>query len=187
MEFTSAQFLLFATTTVLVYRVNERRSYRISALSIANAVFIGSYLSDLREAAPLAAYLVLAYLGIELVRRVRSRLILAITLCLTISLFIFLKQYSFLPDIFSLPSSYLTLGLSYILFRVLHLIIDAHDGEIPERIAPLVFLNYTCNFLCLVSGPIQLYHDYLNSFRNLTCHLGDTNVFLAIRVSFQAT
>src|SRR5262249_39836649 len=76
---------------------------------------------------------------------------------------------------------YITLGLSYILFRVLHLLIDARDGEVPARISPLVFLNYTCNFLCFVSGPIQRYEQFLANDRSALPELDEDRVFLALR------
>ena len=75
--------------------------------------------------------------------------------------FIYLKRFSFTDNLVApLPFPYLTLGLSYILFRVLHVIVDAGSGGLPGRVGPLAFFRYTCNFLCFVSGPIQRYQDY---------------------------
>jgi alginate O-acetyltransferase complex protein AlgI len=55
-----------------------------------------------------------------------------------------------------------TLGLSYIFFRVLHLIIDSTSRytTLPETISFVSYLNYTLNFTTLVSGPIQRYKSF---------------------------
>ena len=43
----------------------------------------------------------------------------------------------------------------------MHLLIDASsEGGEPKRIGAMVFTNYTLNFTTLVSGPIQLFHDF---------------------------
>jgi D-alanyl-lipoteichoic acid acyltransferase DltB (MBOAT superfamily) len=47
-----------------------------------------------------------------------------------------------------------------VFFRVVHLMVDAYQGALPERIGPVAYINYTLNFTCLVAGPIQLYADY---------------------------
>jgi D-alanyl-lipoteichoic acid acyltransferase DltB (MBOAT superfamily) len=75
--------------------------------------------------------------------------------------FIWLKKYTFLPDATFLRFAYTTLGLSYIFFRVLHMIIDAHQQELSGPITPLSYLNYTLNFTTLISGPIQRYPEFI--------------------------
>lgn len=52
------------------------------------------------------------------------------------------------------------MGLSYVFFRVMHLIIDSHQGDLDGRVGLLSYLNYTLNFTSLTSGPIQRYQDY---------------------------
>lgn len=46
------------------------------------------------------------------------------------------------------------LGISYICFRVIQIIIETYDGVIQE-IEPLQFLNFILFFPCLSSGPID--------------------------------
>ena len=78
----------------------------------------------------------------------------------TIAVFFWLKRYSFVPSAIFIPYPYVLIGLSYIFFRVLHLIIDSHQGAIEGRVGMLSYLNYTLNFTSLTSGPIQRYQDY---------------------------
>ena len=92
-----------------------------------------------------------------------------VVLC-CVAAFVWLKKYAFVPSGLLLEFPYITLGLSYIFFRVLHLIIDARSGDIPERISIVSYLNYTLNFTTIVSGPIQRYQDF-SSFQLATVPL----------------
>jgi D-alanyl-lipoteichoic acid acyltransferase DltB (MBOAT superfamily) len=75
---------------------------------------------------------------------------------------VWLKKYAFLPSSLYLRAPYVTLGLSYIFFRVLHLIIDARSPHttLPRHISLVSYLNYTLNFTTLVAGPIQRYNQF---------------------------
>ena len=78
----------------------------------------------------------------------------------TIAAFVWLKKYAFIPSLLFLHHPYITLGLSYIFFRLLHLLIDAHSGQIRQRVSMVSYLNYTLNFTTLLSGPIQTYEKF---------------------------
>ncbi len=52
------------------------------------------------------------------------------------------------------------LGLSYIFFRVLHLLIEGGDSRGRRRIGLGAYLLYTVNFTTFVSGPIQRYDEF---------------------------
>ena len=71
------------------------------------------------------------------------------------------EKYTFLPAITFLHLPYVTLGLSYIFFRVLHLVIDAREGSLVQKVGLVSYLNYTLNFTTFVSGPIQRYQDFV--------------------------
>jgi hypothetical protein len=51
-------------------------------------------------------------------------------------------------------------GLSYIFFRVLHLLIETGDADEKQHIGLGAYLLYTLNFTTLVSGPIQRYDEF---------------------------
>jgi D-alanyl-lipoteichoic acid acyltransferase DltB (MBOAT superfamily) len=77
-----------------------------------------------------------------------------------IGLFVWLKRYTFIPSEFFLRYPYFTLGLSYIFFRVMHLVIDSHAQTLGGKVSVISYLNYTLNFTTLVSGPIQPYQEF---------------------------
>jgi alginate O-acetyltransferase complex protein AlgI len=100
--------------------------------------------------------LALGYVGAEVARR-RSAGPVAIVLVLAV--FVWMKRYSFIPQTVLLPPGAMLIGLSYIFFRVMHLVIDAAQGG-TERIGVVRYLNFTLNFPAFVSGPIQRREDY---------------------------
>ena len=71
-----------------------------------------------------------------------------------------MKKYTFLPDGIFLHVPYFTLGLSYIFFRVLHLLIETGENSEKSRIGIGAYLIYTLNFTTLISGPIQRYDQF---------------------------
>ena len=93
-------------------------------------------------------------------RRREAHLIGAVVLCT--SLFVFLQQYDFLrlilPDS-AFPRFLSTIGLSFLFFKIVHVIIDAHSGTLG-RLDLLTYLNYCLNFSTFAMGPIQRYQDY---------------------------
>lgn len=185
MEITSVGFVGFVAGVVIAFHLIPSQAYRLSILTIANIVFIATYIGELQQIVPLLAFLFLTYLTIELVRRHRSGITAVIGISLVLVTYVYLKKFAFLGDIYTLKFPYLVVGLSYILFRVLHLIIDMRGGDITEPIKPLAFLNYTCNFPSFVSGPIQLYQDFSRDFAQLPYHgrdgLSGDLVFRAFR------
>jgi alginate O-acetyltransferase complex protein AlgI len=111
---------------------------------------------------PLAAFLLFGY-GALAMRERRWLRGAAWSIPAAIFAYVWLKKYTFLPERFFLHFPYFTLGLSYIFFRVLHLLIDAGDGagtEEKQHIGFVPYLLYTLNFTTLVSGPIQRYDEF---------------------------
>ncbi len=168
MAFTSLTFIAFITAVALLTSLMPSPGGRSGVLLVANLAFIASYVTSLEQVAPLAAFLLLCFVLIEVTRRSRSSAVLGLGFAMAIGTFIVLKRFSFLDESLTLPFPYLIVGLSYILFRVLHLMIDARQGELDRAISPLQFFNYTCNFLSFTAGPIQRYQEHAaNSQRPL--------------------
>lgn len=178
MAFTSLQFFLFTGGAVILLHLPLLARYRALALVAMNAAFIASYCSHLLDTLPLAMFLILGYAIVELIRRHPSRLVLGTAIAATIVTFIFFKHYTFLNGIPPWPLPYLVVGFSYILFRLLHMMIDTQAGELPH-IGPVAFLNYTCNFLTFISGPIQRYQDFAQSYQRKNDPLNPDEVFAA--------
>lgn len=153
-------FLAFCAVVVLAYHANVAAVWRRTVLQAANLCFLATFFEGIRAYVPFTAFLGLTYAGLQLIRW-RPRQAYVPVLVATIAGFVWLKKYAFVPSAWFLHFAYVTAGLSYILFRILHLMIDTAAGKLRDRVGFVSFFNYTANFLTLASGPIQLYPDYL--------------------------
>lgn len=178
MAFTSLSFIAFIAVVALLSSVLPKPTGRHAVLFGANLAFIGSYVDHLTQVAPLAAFLLMCFFLVEGVRRSRSSTGLWVGLTVVIITFIVLKKFSFLGESLVLPFQYLVVGLSYVLFRVVHLLIDAKQGELMQPVTPLHFFNYTCNFLSFTAGPIQRYQSYAKN-KDQALALDEDKVFHA--------
>ncbi|MFF7710601.1 MBOAT family O-acyltransferase [Pseudomonas sp. NPDC007930] len=162
MNVPSFEFLGFAAVAALLFNLVRRVGYRQVVLLATNLVFFASLMHGWVACVPFLAFLLLGY---GLLRACQARAgqsqrgLLAGAVVLIILVFAWLKKYGFFPPGVFLDFPYATVGLSYVFFRVLHLVIDAGGGVLPA-ITPLGYINYTLNFTALISGPIQRYADY---------------------------
>jgi alginate O-acetyltransferase complex protein AlgI len=182
MAFTSPSFIAFVIVVALLTSAIESTATTTAApalrglvLALANAVFIASFVDNVQQLAPFAAFLLLCFLAVEAVRRSGSRTSLWVGVIGVVASFVVLKKFSFLGDLV-LPFPYLVIGLSYVLFRVLHLMVDAKQGELGRAVGPLAFFNYTCSFLSFIAGPIQRYPEFAAQARRPLA-LNDERVF----------
>ena len=180
MEFTSSLYIAFVAATVLAFNAWRAPLFRQCVLLAANLAFLASFVQSAAQLAPLAGFLSLGYGATWWVARWRKPWLLASSITLIVAAFILLKRYTFLPARIELTFPYLQVGLSYILFRILQMVIDSAGGEGEARFNPLRFLNFTCNFLCFVSGPIQRSNEYLASLGQIGRKVDEAMAFAAL-------
>src|SRR6516162_959443 len=164
MELTSLSFATFVAAVVIAVDLFPSHTLRLSILTSANFIFVATYITELRQIVPALDFLLLCHVVIRLVRRCRSGITPLIGIGLVLVVYVYVKKFSFFDHIYPLKFPYLVVGLSYMLFRVIHLIVDVHSGDITERIKPLTVFNYTCNLLTFISGPIQSYQEFARGF-----------------------
>jgi alginate O-acetyltransferase complex protein AlgI len=157
----SFQFLAFGLAAALVSNFSRSRVWRSSVLFIASVVFLGLLAHNLKAFLPLAGFLVLGYLGFVLLKHGWTRSAVWSILAVLLA-YVWLKKYAFLPQDIFLRMPYVTLGLSYIFFRVLHLLIETGDSREKRHIGLGAYLLYMLNFTTLISGPIQRYDEFAN-------------------------
>ncbi len=159
MDTASFQFVFFGLAAALVSNVSRSRVWRSIVLMIASIVFLGMLARNPIVFLPLAGFLLLGYVGLQLLERGWSRSMVWGILAVVFA-YVWLKKYTFLPEGIFLHSPYFTLGLSYIFFRVLHLLIETGDRNEKRHIGLGAYLLYTLNFTTFVSGPIQRYEEF---------------------------
>jgi D-alanyl-lipoteichoic acid acyltransferase DltB (MBOAT superfamily) len=155
----SFQFLGFVLLVAVIYNALKSIASRQVFFLCTNLYFLSTFSQGVRSYFPFVAFLALGFVGVRLMKNNRGRRAFVPLLVTVVLAFVWLKKYTFLPTSSFIGFPYLTIGLSYVFFRLLHLIIDAHDANLPE-ISLLGYLNYTLNFTTLISGPIQWYQEF---------------------------
>jgi D-alanyl-lipoteichoic acid acyltransferase DltB (MBOAT superfamily) len=172
MDSASFQFVLFGLAAAILSNLSPSRVWRSIVLMSASLVFLGLLAHALTVFLPLAAFLLLGYGALLMLEHGWLRH-MAWGLLAVILAYIWLKKYTFLPEVTFLRFPYFTLGLSYIFFRVLHLLIETGEGNEKRHIGLGAYLLYTLNFTTLISGPIQRYDDFArDQFANEPIPLG---------------
>lgn len=127
--------------------------------------------------ATLVAFVLSGYLAARaLVWRPSTALLTAYLAALTVT-FIVLKRYAFLQLIGGealIAHGLDLIGLSFIFFRQIHVVVDVRQGEIRD-ITLWSYLNYQFNPFTLLAGPIQRYQVFKEDWQRLTPTLTDTH------------
>jgi alginate O-acetyltransferase complex protein AlgI len=159
MDTASITFVVFGLGVAGVLNLNRSPFWRTTVLLVGSFVFIALQVATVSTLVPLAGFVLLGYLGLRVISagsvRLRPYCIGTVVLA-----YLWLKKYTFLPESSFLPKSYFTLGLSYIFFRVLHLLIEHPPEGAGIRIGPVRYLTYLLNFTTFVAGPIQRYDEF---------------------------
>ncbi len=159
MDNASFQFVAFGLAVALISNFSRSRAWRSIVLMAASIVFLGLLAHNPIVFLPLIGFLLIGYIGLVLLERGWSRSFV-ISLLAVLLAYVWLKKYTFLPNGIFLHFPYFTLGISYIFFRVLHLLIEARDSQEKQHIGVGAYLIYTLNFTTLVSGPIQHFDEF---------------------------
>lgn len=158
MSLLSLEFGLLALSAVVLLNALEG-SARLAAFLAVNALFASSYLTPSGFASTLA-FVLAGYAATRLAQRhPRSRIV---TIPMLTAAFLYLRGYRFLDGL--LPDSLLgrlvaTAGLSFLFFKLLHVVIEAGSRTLgPLRFWD--FLGYCFNFTTFLLGPIQRYQEF---------------------------
>ncbi|OXI96065.1 MULTISPECIES: MBOAT family O-acyltransferase [Burkholderia] len=160
MNIPSFQFFAFAAVAALIFNLSRSLTWQNTVFLVVNLLFLATFSRDPVAWIPFAAFLLVGYLSVRGMQTKQWLAAFAPILAIVIALFFWLKRYTFVPSALLLSHPYVTIGVSYIFFRMLHLIIDARSPGLPVRVTPVVYLNYVLNFTSIVSGPIQRFQDY---------------------------
>jgi len=161
----SLEFLTLAVVGVLVV-ASTRGWVRQAAFLTVNLVFLAFILLGIRGTVSTVGFALFGYFLIQAaIRAPRWGLILGSSAF--VALFIYMRSYDFLHWL--LPKSLLTgvlatIGLSFLLFKILHVVIEARSRTLGD-FDFITYLNYSLNFTTFMMGPIQRYQDYREQWR----------------------
>jgi alginate O-acetyltransferase complex protein AlgI len=166
MSVCSVEFLLaLCAGATLIFRLPGARTRQLFLAACAVGFFVSQGPSPASYGV-LAGFLLSGYGVARLLRAVPNRAIFAGYIVLLVASFVFLKKYEFLKAI--IPPSILdhplgVVGLSYMLFRQIHFIIDSMQDQI-ERPSLWTYLNYQLSPFTLLAGPIARYQEFSESW-----------------------
>jgi len=155
----SLGFVGFAMLVALLVGAVRSLSGRQWIMLVASGLFLASFSKDLLAFLPLVGFLVVGFGALRLVEKWGNQGFTAV-LVGVLALFVWIKKYAFVPSVLTLPFPYVTIGLSYILFRLLHLIIEARGDASYLGIPFRLYLGYLIGFNTLVAGPIQRFDEF---------------------------
>lgn len=158
MSFTSLSFIAFVLVAALIGQ-GLKGSWRLAFILVANLIFAATYISQPLAALPLVAFVVAGYGAVLLAAGGRVTHGVAFSTVVLVAAFVWLKRYPFVEAIAPLPFPYALVGLSYILFRLLHVLFEVGGGTMK---APsfLRYLAYLFFFPAFLSGPIHRYEPF---------------------------
>jgi len=185
MPLISLQFFVLSSVAIVCSILFTGRLRAVLFLAV-NLVFVFSYLTPVGVASTLA-FCAAGYLFIRLALAGKEWALPAGVVVLVMA-FIVMRNYAFLPLVlpgWMLSNVLATIGLSFMLFRILHVLIDASGGSIPA-VDPLLFANYALNFTTFLIGPLQRFETFVDQWngvidsrpRNFSEQLGAVNRIL---------
>jgi D-alanyl-lipoteichoic acid acyltransferase DltB (MBOAT superfamily) len=127
----------------------------------ANLIFICGLLLGPRGALSTIAFALVGYVLIQQILVYPKR---GFVLCVLayVLLFVYMRDYDFLswvlPDA-ARTNLLATVGLSFLFFKIVHVMIDARSGTLGN-LTFMNYLNYSLNFTTFMMGPIQRYQDF---------------------------
>ena len=158
MDSASIQFITFGLVVAIFSNLKRSSRWRSAVLLVASFIFIGLLAQDLTSLLPLAGFLLLGYIGLTFLERNWFKS--TVWISTVVIVYLWLKKYTFFPERVLIHAPYFTLGLSYIFFRVLQLLIEAGAQNEKPRTRLGGYLLYTLNFTTLITGPIQSYDAF---------------------------
>lgn len=165
MSIDSIGFIILTALILICFNIDFTKKYRGGLFFVANLFFLSSQFDKWHRSLPVVIFLISGFGLIKICGRVKKKHVTTASVIIILSIFAFFKNYfSFLPAI---SKTYVLTGMSYMLFRIIHLVIDMSSRALEENITIKNYLNYVCFFPSLVTGPIQRYQDYVVQERNM--------------------
>ena len=164
----SVAFLVVAIGSALLLRIERLPVRRAEILTIASLAFAITVTASVFDAAGLIAMAGSGWVFTKAVSRNKGVGLFASAIVVIVLEFLAIRQ--FVPGEAWLPGVMLgrTIGLSYVMFRVIHLIVDAHDDQLAGAVGWRDYICYLCFFPTFLAGPIQRWQDFTTELSRVT-------------------
>lgn len=178
MSVSSIEFVLLLFLSAAVFWRLPGRRTQLAFMALGNTLVLYLMIPNVGSWIALTAFLLSGYFSAQLLQRRPSAAWFSAYLFALVAAFLILKKYEFLQ--WMLPASMLDhslaiVGLSYMLFRQIHFVVDCMQGQL-DKVSLVGYLNYQLNLFSLLSGPIMRYQNFQEYWRDpkpLTVDLHD--------------
>jgi D-alanyl-lipoteichoic acid acyltransferase DltB (MBOAT superfamily) len=145
---------------LLMLRNLRIRSF--SFLFVSLALFLAT-IGNWQSAVAIFIFIAFPYCFVKILQRYNIPVWPAITFQL--ATFIYINKYAWILTLFSIPVPTVIkfLGVSYILFRQLDIILQV-KARLVKNVPIQDYLNYLFSFWTILAGPIQRYRDFIQNF-----------------------
>jgi D-alanyl-lipoteichoic acid acyltransferase DltB (MBOAT superfamily) len=162
MKLLSLEFIVLAVALVFWVRF-VRGPLRLIGFLAGSAIYASTFLTPVGRVT-IAIFLLAGYALARVAQRWPR--LTAPSVALLIAGFVYLRGYdvvvAFLPERFWSVALSIA-GLSYLLFKVVHVVVDAAGGRLPH-LGLLSYLAYCLNFTTFLLGPIQRYQSFVEQW-----------------------
>jgi alginate O-acetyltransferase complex protein AlgI len=161
MTIVSLPFLLIALGTAALLRGARLRASRAEILLVASLVFALLLAASPRDALFLIAMAASGWVLVKAVAINKGGRRLGLAILCIVGEFVMIRQLT--PSVPWLAGVEFgrTVGLSYIMFRIVHLLVDAHGDELPSSLGLRDYLCYLFFFPTFLAGPIQRVQEFV--------------------------
>jgi alginate O-acetyltransferase complex protein AlgI len=136
-----------------------RGALRLALILTFSAIVVASYVPNPLSFVPFGLFVTGGYAAIVLVSAGRMRHAVTVSVLVIVAVFVWLKRYPFVSAVPALGFPYVLVGLSYILFRMLHVVLDVNSGAM-QRPPVARYFAYLFFFPSFLSGPINQYASF---------------------------
>jgi alginate O-acetyltransferase complex protein AlgI len=178
MSIGSIGFFVFSAVAFVLWALTQKTRRNVVLLFI-NGGFIVLACGFDPLVAPVLAFVVIGY-GAVCIAAQRLAGTLPYIIVMVVFIFIFMNDYSNLSISNIFGMNFVLIGLSYILFRVIHLCVDIHNSSTIQRPSFTQYLNYVLFFLTFTSGPIMKHQDYQVSISTAAVPTDDSTIRAAV-------
>ena len=155
----SLQFVAFGLVVALLVAARRSSAWRRGVILLASLFLLALFTTTPLAFVPLAAFVLGGYAALRASARISSAGHVAL-IAVILLVFVWLKKYAFVPPMTLLTFAYVTIGLSYMLFRLLHLVIEARSEPALASLPFATYLEYLIAFTTLVAGPIEYFDEF---------------------------
>lgn len=165
----SMPFFISLAVVAIAFQLAPRRLPRQALLIAANAAFLYPFVTNIPSWIGLAVFVFAGYAAVRIAQTELRKSGLTLLLVVLVGAFLVVKKYAFLgvflpTDVLAHPLQ--IIGISYMLFKLIHMLVDCWQGDIKE-VRFLTYLNYQLGFFTLLAGPIQRYRDFAEFWESI--------------------